>query len=141
MQCICIDHGCQRVYADYLVILDLDMLCLNFEFNLNWNFTLHIWNVFQLSMAVTLNYYDVEIEFGEEKYMQNGRETEVIGDWLQGNYWSSYPLIPLYGSIRFAKKISRNTIPADLLWEKNIFGWKNKLKKTDYKRSEHGIHL
>ena len=84
MQCICIDHGCQRVYADYLVILDLDMLCLNFEFNLNWNFTLHIWNVFQLSMAVTLNYYDVEIEFGEEKYMQKGRETEVIGDWLWG---------------------------------------------------------
>jgi hypothetical protein len=31
-------------------------------------------------MTVTLNYYDVEIEFGEEKYMQKGRETEVIGD-------------------------------------------------------------
>ena len=37
-------------------------------------------------------------------------------------------------------KTRRNTVPADLLWEKNnILIKKNKLKKTDYKRSEHNL--
>ena len=40
-----------------------------------------------------------------------------------------------YGPIRFAEKTSRNTIPADLLWEKNAVPTKKyKLKNTDYKR-------
>ena len=44
------------------------------------------------------------------------------------------------GSVRFAEK-SKNTITADLLWEKNTVttGKKNKLKNTDYKRSEQAM--
>ena len=51
---------------------------------------------------------------------------------LSVHVWSPCP-------VRFAEKISRNTVPANLLWEKNIIpAEKNKLKKTNYKRSEHG---
>ena len=43
--------------------------------------------------------------------------------------------------VRFTEKISRNTVPANLLWEKkHCSDWKNKLKKTDYKISKQGCH-
>ena len=39
--------------------------------------------------------------------------------------------------VRFAEKSNQNIVPADLLWKKNtVPAKKNKLKKTDYKRSE-----
>jgi len=42
----------------------------------------------------------------------------------------SLPLSNGLGLVRFAKKISQNTIPADLLWEKNIVP----AEKTSWKR-------
>ena len=44
------------------------------------------------------------------------------------------------GPVRFAEKTNRNTVPADLLGEKNTVPAqkKNKVKNTDYKTNEQG---
>ena len=49
-------------------------------------------------------------------------------------------ILAIIGPVRFAEKTSQNTVPVDLLWEKNIVpAEKNKLKSTDYKISEQNL--